>query len=188
MKKVAITGHTRGIGKCLCDTFLENGFEVIGFSRSTGYDISILQHRDLIIKQLEDVDIFINNAYAPQAQMGLLTEVTELWQGLNRVIVNLNSKTRLIPEPPDFLKEYAIEKQQQHDFVINQHHKGLPQVVGITIGLVDTEMSKVFDSKKINPKDLAEFIFQLIKIRNHIAVQDILLDVPRLNWHDIKLI
>jgi short-subunit dehydrogenase involved in D-alanine esterification of teichoic acids len=186
MKKVAITGHTKGIGKCLYDVFLENDFKVVGFSRSTGHDISILNHRKLIIDQLSDVDIFINNAYFPQAQLELLKEVSTLWSGKDRVIVNLNSKTRLISDPPDFLKEYATDKQQQHDYAISQHQRGLPQIISVTTGLVDTDMSKVFDSKKVDPVDLAEFIFQIIKFRNLIAVQDILLDVPKLDWNDIK--
>lgn len=186
MKKVAITGHTKGIGKCLYNVFLENGYEVTGFSRATGYDISEKNHREMILNQIQNFDIFINNAYSPRAQLDLLTKVTELWAGKDRVIVNLNSKTRLISNPPDFLKEYAKDKQHQHDYVISQHHRGLPQLIDITVGLVDTEMSKVFESKKINPKDLAEFIFQIIKIRNIIAVQDILLDVPKLDWNNIK--
>lgn len=186
MKKVAITGHTKGIGKCLYDKFLENNFNVVGFSRSTGHDISVLQHRKLIIDQLSDVDIFVNNAYYAQAQLELLKEVSILWAGTDRVIVNLNSKTRLITNPPDFLQEYAKDKQQQHDYAISQHHRGLPQIISVTTGLVDTDMSRVFDSEKIAPTDLADFIFHVIKIRNSIAVQDILLDVPKLDWNDIK--
>jgi short-subunit dehydrogenase involved in D-alanine esterification of teichoic acids len=186
MKKVIITGHTKGIGKCLYEVFLDNGYDVIGFSRSNGHDISNPTTRELIIDQSSEADIFINNAYSPWAQLDLLRRVNEAWSGKDRVIVNLNSKTRLIPNPPDFLKEYAKDKQQQHDYVISQHYQGLPQIINVTTGLVDTDMAKVFDSKKINPIDLAEFVFQIIKLRDLIAVQDILLDVPKLDWNDIK--
>ena len=36
--KIAITGHTKGIGKAIADLYPN----VIGFSRSKGYDISVL--------------------------------------------------------------------------------------------------------------------------------------------------
>ena len=39
MSKVLITGHTSGIGKALKEKFEENGHEVIGVSRSTGFDV-----------------------------------------------------------------------------------------------------------------------------------------------------
>ena len=38
--KVAITGHTKGLGASLKKVFEETGHSVIGFSKSTGYDIS----------------------------------------------------------------------------------------------------------------------------------------------------
>jgi NAD(P)-dependent dehydrogenase (short-subunit alcohol dehydrogenase family) len=186
MKKVAITGHTKGIGKCLYNIFLENGYEVTGFSRATGYDISEKSHRELILNQIQNFDIFINNAYAPQGQTLLLKDAAERLAGLDNVIVNLNSKTRLMSNTPDFLKEYAKDKQEQHDFIISQSFKGLPQIINVTVGLVDTDMSAVFKSKKIDPKDLASFIYQIILLRDKISVQDVLLEVPKLNWRDIQ--
>ena len=64
--KIAITGHSRGIGKELFDIFKEDN-QVEGFSRSNGYDIST-QHQ-LISRSIKDCDIFINNAWAGFSQI-----------------------------------------------------------------------------------------------------------------------
>lgn len=186
MKKIAITGHTKGIGKCLYETFSENGFEVIGFSRSNGYDISDSAVRNLILSQIKDFDIFINNAYVHYSQLELLKEVMTMWNGKDKVIINMNSKTRLMTNIPDYLKEYAADKQAQYDFIMKHTFKDLPQVINITLGLVDTDMASIFNSKKINPGELAEFILTILSIRDKISVQDILLEVPRLDWKNIQ--
>ena len=46
--KIAITGHTKGIGKAIADLYPN----VIGFSRSNGYDISKLDTIENIIIKL----------------------------------------------------------------------------------------------------------------------------------------
>jgi NADP-dependent 3-hydroxy acid dehydrogenase YdfG len=186
MPKLAITGHTKGIGKSIYETFSSRGYDVIGFSRSNGYDITSKESRVSILQQLEEIDIFVNNAYAPLGQKDLLKEAIDLWDGQNKTIVNINSKTMLMPILPEFLKEYAEDKRQQKDTIMNRIFKGAPHIINITIGLVDTDMAAVFESKKINPKDLADFVYHLISIRKQLAVQDILIEVPELDWNNIK--
>lgn len=68
--KIIITGHTRGIGKGLYDYFVGEGHEVIGLSRSNGYDIS--KNQDKIVEISSDCDLFINNAYQGNCQLQLL--------------------------------------------------------------------------------------------------------------------
>ena len=48
--KIAITGHTKGIGKHLYDN-LSLAYEVKGFSKSEGYDICKDKDRNAIIEQ-----------------------------------------------------------------------------------------------------------------------------------------
>ena len=38
--KICIIGHTQGIGKAVAELFEQKQFEVIGLSRSNGYDLS----------------------------------------------------------------------------------------------------------------------------------------------------
>lgn len=58
--KIAITGHTSGIGKCLFEN-LSQEHDVTGYSRSNGFDISNTENREQIANT--EYDIFINNAY-----------------------------------------------------------------------------------------------------------------------------
>ena len=71
--KCLITGHTKGIGKSLYDAFVLMGFEVIGVSRSNGYDISE-RYQD-IVALAETCDLVINNAYCQDYQTRLLRDL-----------------------------------------------------------------------------------------------------------------
>jgi hypothetical protein len=67
--KIIITGHTSGIGKYLYDHY-SNNHEVIGVSRSTGYDLS--SDIDAVVNIASNCDLFINNCYVNTAQAELL--------------------------------------------------------------------------------------------------------------------
>jgi NADP-dependent 3-hydroxy acid dehydrogenase YdfG len=90
--KIAITGHTKGIGKELYDYYSALGIEVLGFSRTNGYDISKADAQERIINESLDCDLFINSAYFRYSQIDLL----QRWYGHhykkpNFMIVNLSS-------------------------------------------------------------------------------------------------
>jgi NAD(P)-dependent dehydrogenase (short-subunit alcohol dehydrogenase family) len=93
--KIAITGHTTGIGKAIADIYSKNGHEVIGFSRTNGYDISLLKYRQEIINLSKDCDIFFNNAYSGFSQCDLLFELWEQWENQKKTIVNISSSMTL---------------------------------------------------------------------------------------------
>jgi len=82
--KVAITGHTQGLGKALFDIY-DNS---MGFSRSNGFDIN---DPDPIVKASLDCDIFINNAWDKFAQINLLENLFYFWRYQNKTIVNISS-------------------------------------------------------------------------------------------------
>lgn len=58
--KIAITGHTSGLGLAFYNHFSKN-HTVIGLSRSNGYNIATDQNK--IVSMLTDCDLFFNNAY-----------------------------------------------------------------------------------------------------------------------------
>ena len=58
-KKIAITGHTKGIGNGLHTYFSTQSVEVLGFSRTNNYDISNIDVIDKIIDETIDCEIFI---------------------------------------------------------------------------------------------------------------------------------
>lgn len=71
--KCVITGHTTGLGKAMFDHFEALGWEVIGLSRSTGYDLRT--NLDKVIEIANNSDLFINNANVDFAQLELLNKV-----------------------------------------------------------------------------------------------------------------
>lgn len=94
MYKIAITGHTRGFGKYMFRHLFEDGHEVLGFSKSTGYDITNKKHRESIIEQAEEFDIFINCAQARFAQTELLYNLFDKWDTQKKMIINIGSNAR----------------------------------------------------------------------------------------------
>jgi hypothetical protein len=101
--KVAITGHTAGIGKELYNYFSRKNAEVIGMSRSNGYDLETSV--DSIIENAKDCDIFIDNAYRDEKQLELLNG---LYKHVHRIVV-CGSVSRFYPEL--ILTDYVHDKQ-----------------------------------------------------------------------------
>lgn len=95
--KIAITGHTAGIGQALAKQYEIRGCEIVGLSRREGYNIrNIPKIADLI----ESCDMFINNAQAGYAQTELLFEMAQRWQGTGRHIVVISTMMTQIPVSP----------------------------------------------------------------------------------------
>ena len=55
VKKIVITGHSRGIGKKLADYFYNSGHEVIGISRSKSNNINIIRKCNINNGDINDV-------------------------------------------------------------------------------------------------------------------------------------
>jgi len=108
--KYAITGHTQGVGK---RAFERLSPDARGFSKSTGYDITIREHRQRIIHESSDCDIFINNATDGFGQTYLLIDLARAWQNQpDKKIINVGSRISeiLLPENMLHLAEYQAEK------------------------------------------------------------------------------
>ena len=88
--KIALTGHTKSLGKALFE-FLSQKHEIIGFSRSNGYDIKSPFDRKKIIKESKDCDIFINLVHNYYHQTDLLLELHKSWKGLQKYIINIGT-------------------------------------------------------------------------------------------------
>jgi len=83
--KIGITGHSDSLGKGLFD-FLRKNHEVIGFSRSNGYDLKNYKN---ILTDVVDLDVFINNTYHPNLQQKIFEELFDLWKYENKTIFNV---------------------------------------------------------------------------------------------------
>lgn len=143
--KVAVTGHTSGIGKGLYENFLNKGYFVRGFSRSNGFDISILKDRLAIIEETKHFDIFINNAYNKNddSQLQMLRDIFKSWQNQNKKIINISSRGSSQNH------EYAISKRFQ-DIFCESKLLEYPTIINIRPGYVDTPMIKHILNKKMS--------------------------------------
>jgi len=101
--KMVITGHTWGIGKSLYNSFKSAEWEVVGLSRSNGYDID--KDFERVVEAATGADLFINNAYRDQQQTKL---VNALKNKVTKMIV-MGSVSRLYPEL--IHTDYVYDKQ-----------------------------------------------------------------------------
>jgi hypothetical protein len=110
MTTYAITGHTAGIGKRLYERLTP---DAIGFSLSTGYDITNITDRRRIIEESYDCDVFINNATSEFGQTLLFLEIFHEWKDKNKTIINVGSRIadiKLLPKDRQDLLKYQAEK------------------------------------------------------------------------------
>jgi NADP-dependent 3-hydroxy acid dehydrogenase YdfG len=108
--KIAITGHTAGIGKALAEKYVLNGHEIIGLSRREGNNI---RNVPKICDQIESCDVFVNNAQAGYSQTELLFEMAQRWQGTHKQIIVIS--TMMAQEPTSSfdgldMDQYRVQK------------------------------------------------------------------------------
>ncbi len=89
--KIAITGHTSGLGKSILKIADSLNINTVGFSKSTGFDITNPDDRMRIILNSTDCDVFINNAYDKYAQIDLLYDLYNTWKSQKKLIVTVGS-------------------------------------------------------------------------------------------------
>jgi NAD(P)-dependent dehydrogenase (short-subunit alcohol dehydrogenase family) len=160
--KFAITGHTKGLGAALTQQ-LSYGHSVLGFSKSTGYNITNKEDRTLIIDQSFDCHVFINNAHSGYSQTELLYELWERWKDLDKLIVNISSNTTdgIKLHPHRYTAEkIALEKA-------NEQLANLKNTCKVSIykfGWIGTErvITNYKPEKYIMPDDAASFIINTI--------------------------
>lgn len=92
-KRIVITGHTRGLGKSIYDKFKEISCrEIVGMSRSNGYDIE--KDFDRIVEEATGAELFINNAYRDSQQLKLFHALKDKVD----MMVVMGSVSRFYPE------------------------------------------------------------------------------------------
>lgn len=68
--RIVITGHTQGIGQEIYQHWKSQGHDVIGLSRSTGFNVE--NNLEGVIKEVESADLFVNNANIGDSQLELI--------------------------------------------------------------------------------------------------------------------
>ena len=109
--KIAITGHTRGIGKA-CAQALSVSHKTIGFSRSN--DRALPQCMREVIIESRAADAFVINA-DPWSQLDLFKQLYTIWQNQSKHIIVIGSRAAFMkPET-----EYRAVKRQLRDHVLD---------------------------------------------------------------------
>ena len=119
--KIAVTGHTSGIGQAvhdMCDLTLEGQNTVRGYSKSNGWNLAE-DNGDKLIQELVDFDpdVLINNAWYPGIQTKILTTLFDEWKGKPKKIINIGSISGYLSGIVDD-SDYMTDKLEQAQFII----------------------------------------------------------------------
>lgn len=179
--KVAITGHSRGIGNSLFDVLTEQGHECTGFSRSNGYDIT--SKANLIIQASLDCDVFVNNAYYGVEQITLLTKLWDFWKrDPSKTIVNISSLSKY-PGLSGNTTGYSAHKaalSHQAFLLMFKDNSRKCRVINVNPGYVETDMTKQHHGKAsmLTAKECADAIAWAINQPQHIEIGELSLWRP----------
>lgn len=155
---IAMTGHTRGIGRALVEILQQRGHTVLCFSRANGYDISNDESRGRICHESQHCDCFVNNAYSPTAQTQMLQDMIHHWRGQPRRIVNIGSIAAFIAQHPQLDHAYLQDKLHQMEICNQNLFNNFPCVINVMPGLVDTDFVSGFSDPKMSTITVARII------------------------------
>lgn len=95
--KIAITGNTGQIGSPLTKSFEELGHDVVGISRSSGYDLTTEIGQLNAVDKICECDVFVNLAWPP-SQVKMLEYVWNRWEGdRSKLIINIGTTSTVLP-------------------------------------------------------------------------------------------
>jgi hypothetical protein len=193
--KIAITGHSSGIGQGL-DTALsltEPDWEIRGYSKSNGHNIAE-DNGDKIIQTLIDYDpdVLFNNAYYPKMQNKICETLYAKWSDKPKVIINTGSISGYLSEMlGDDESDYINDKAGLSKFCItssfNYPRTNKTRLHNISFGFVDTPLV-TNTTKEVNQANMIstdDAIFMLIDLIDE-KPQHIVEQVVNCNFTDVN--
>ena len=175
--KIVITGHMNGLGFSLSNKFAEKGYTISGYDLINGKDITKEDIVNELISDCFDADIFVNNAYANQSV--LLNKNFKLWEGKDKTIINISSAITYLPlsNLPESLTNY-ISNKKNLDILVNllRGSNSMPHIMNIRPGWFESSLVKEFDTKKINPDDIANLIVMMYDMKDVVKSADIVIE------------
>lgn len=164
--KIAITGHSTGIGQALANLYSAQGHEIVGLSRRDGNNIRNIPK---IVELIEPCDMFINNAQAGYAQTELLFEIWNRWQGQPKQIMLISTMMTISPTatlPGSEMDHYRIQKMALEEACRQLAHKSLhPKITLVRPGSVATQ-STDDPTNHANVDKWAETLVAVLKLAN----------------------
>jgi NAD(P)-dependent dehydrogenase (short-subunit alcohol dehydrogenase family) len=183
--KISITGHSKGIGKA-CYDVLSKDHDVIGFSRSNGFNIS---EPKKIFSASVGCDVFINNAYIMDTddQIKLFKIFFKEWKDdENKFIVNIGSKSKYYPYNPNMPnltanfrsgKGYNDNKTDLAEVVYDKQLFTAKKcrITTINPGYTNTDLVArlVNEVNMLSPQEVANTVKWVIEQPKHIEVGDL---------------
>jgi NAD(P)-dependent dehydrogenase (short-subunit alcohol dehydrogenase family) len=181
--KVAITGHTSGIGQGLYQYFESQGHEVLGFSRSNGY--ALPDAEDRIFEQLLSCDVFVNNAQPITSQISLLKRLWPEWKNTDKKIIVIGSiSAQLQYVSPPGLEEYQRQKKELDTVCNTLRYPPLRQgqiahpcsLIAIHPGYVDTNIFSMASPIARPPMDQMLSVTQVVEVVDYVLRSPINID------------
>ena len=157
--KIAITGHTAGIGLAFAQFLSGRGHEIIGLSKRDGHNIRVIPK---IIERITPCDMWINNAQAGYAQTELLYKIVDHWaHESNKMIWNISTMmttSNHIPKIPGLshghLAEYKNQKRALEDAFHELKYNG-PKMCLIRPGAVATQP---YNEAGVNAAEVSKWV------------------------------
>lgn len=173
--KIAITGHTAGIGQALAQEYTLDGHQIVGLSRREGNNIRNIPK---ICDQIEPCDVFINNAQAGYAQTELLFEMAQRWTGTGKHIIVIS--TMMTQDPISVISGLEMIAYHQQKVTLEEMVKQLRyQHLGVKITIVRPGNVATSPDKTVPPaadvKNWARTLLDLLDManNNNLSIPDI---------------
>jgi len=134
--KIAITGHSSGIGLALAKVLESRGHEIIGLSRRNGFNI---RNIPTVVSKIESADIFINNAQAGYAQVELLYAMYEKWKDdRTKHIWCISTEITRMPVIPEItgMDSKQIAEYKNQKVALEEAARYLQYIKGVNITII----------------------------------------------------
>ena len=155
--KIAITGHSQGLGAEFKKVYESKGHRVSGFSRSNGYDLRDWSKMQSMIDQIQDYDLFINCAKPDFVQTTILYELWKSWKGQDKHIINISSILTYFPTcPPDLFSDPQMDLYRTAKLSLNEASSQLmfkhplPKIILVKPSHLYSNPSTVDQEKNLN--------------------------------------
>jgi len=107
--KIIITGHTKGLGLAIYNYFVNQGHEVIGLSRTTGYDLELKSLDVIDFVKDSNCDYFFNNAYCHNIQTFILKKTAPFVKVITSGSMGSNEYVMGKRDNPYYTNKYHLE-------------------------------------------------------------------------------